>query len=198
MSMNEEKKLPAQNTASSQDNIHEIGKHIVSFKKYVKNPYLNLHYNTIDSLCPDNTYYDELKMFPNHTWVQTPCFAVADPNPYILRDGRVSVCCRDYDGGMILGDIRSNSLDEIMQSKELKNLRNAHENNKLTDYPLCSSCYVSDDRLIEVFRNLVKFLIYKNPSASAEFYQEKINRFVEAYQTKNISSLEFEKLWKEF
>ena len=43
-------------------------------------------------------------------------------------DGKLSVCCRDYDGSLVLGSINSKTgLDSILVSEELKKLQQEHE-----------------------------------------------------------------------
>ena len=43
-----------------------------------------------------------------HTHQNSFCKSVSKSAPTILADGRISVYVRDYDGSLVIGDIRSN------------------------------------------------------------------------------------------
>lgn len=55
-------------------------------------------------------------------------------------DGRVSVCCQDYEAKIVIGDINKNSLQEIWRGKIINDLRKKHLAGKFSEIPLCSLC----------------------------------------------------------
>ena len=55
----------------------------------------------------------------------------------ILWDGQVCLCCFDYDGRVILGDLNKESLREIWDKGEI--IRNRHRQLDF-DMPLCKNC----------------------------------------------------------
>ena len=57
----------------------------------------------------------------------------------ILVDGTVTICCLDNDGIVNLGNIFSNTLEEILDSDRYKNIINGFNNNKLCE-ELCKKC----------------------------------------------------------
>lgn len=59
-------------------------------------------------------------------------------NVIILWDGRVSLCCLDYDGKVILGNLNNESLKDIIVNK-LDPIRRRHLALDF-DMPLCKSC----------------------------------------------------------
>jgi len=59
---------------------------------------------------------------------------------FILTDGRVVCCEHDARGDMILGNINNNSLEEIWNSKEYRNLRMMHNSQNKKRVPLCKNC----------------------------------------------------------
>ena len=130
------------NMTMSKDNVHEVGKYIETFCSYVESPADDLHVGFVNSLSPDTTYFEEVNLFPKHTFLNSPCPLVIQAKPYVLIDGNISTCCRDYDGSMILGDIKEDDLGTIYQGEKLSRLRRAHLENRTGDYPLCESCYV--------------------------------------------------------
>lgn len=58
----------------------------------------------------------------------------------IQWDGTVIPCCWDYDGAMILGDLKTHTLEEIMHDEKYQAIRKAHQTNEFSDYPFCSQC----------------------------------------------------------
>jgi radical SAM protein with 4Fe4S-binding SPASM domain len=58
----------------------------------------------------------------------------------IYYDGRVSPCCFDAEGDLIVGDILNQRLKEIWNGTPLRNLRDLHYTHHFKDIPLCSKC----------------------------------------------------------
>lgn len=58
----------------------------------------------------------------------------------IKWDGRVSPCCVDYDGQMIMGDATRQSIEEIWNSPSLLKMRHDFRHGDLQHWPLCAKC----------------------------------------------------------
>lgn len=58
----------------------------------------------------------------------------------VLWDGRVVPCCFDYDGIMLLGSLREQSLMEIWRGERLITFREAHKKGDLSNIKLCAKC----------------------------------------------------------
>lgn len=74
-----------------------------------------------------------------HTGIKHPCVKLMT-NTTILWDGRVNLCCMDYDGEVIFGDLNKEHLKDILlRMKPIK------ERHKLLDFnmPLCKECNVN-------------------------------------------------------
>jgi radical SAM protein with 4Fe4S-binding SPASM domain len=56
----------------------------------------------------------------------------------VLWDGRVVPCCHDYNGAVVLGDLRRQTIDEIWRSPEAATFREHNER-----YELCRKCAFS-------------------------------------------------------
>ena len=180
----------------SKDNVHEIGEFIVKFKEYVPNPSSDLKFGLVNSLAPNNEYFDNVNLFKNHTFQNVPCgfgFTSAQV-PFVLVDGRYSICCRDYDGSLVIGDIKSGSLKDAYSSNAMQEIKKAHEANDVSAYSLCNTCFQVDERVNNAFAFLVKLLIHKFPAGHAEFYQEKVDRFVEIFQDSHDFRARYESL----
>lgn len=61
-------------------------------------------------------------------------------NLTVYHDGRVSPCCYDAEGELIVGDILNQSPREIWNSPELRNLRALHLTSHYEKLPICSRC----------------------------------------------------------
>ncbi len=58
----------------------------------------------------------------------------------ILWDGRVALCCLDYDGKVILGNVRETSIEEIFNGEVLKSIRNLHLQRRFEEIEICAEC----------------------------------------------------------
>jgi len=80
------------------------------------------------------------KMFIQGHWLP-PCRQVFD-SLYIYYDGRVAPCCDDNDKReLIVGDMNTQSLKEVLNSSSLLSLRRLHLEGKRNLHPVCSRCY---------------------------------------------------------
>jgi len=76
----------------------------------------------------------------------------------ILVDGRVCLCCFDYEGKIIFGDLNKNTIREIWNNEKFENTR---KNFKIRKYnELCSKCDVIEQNL---FLRTVERMIRVNP-----------------------------------
>ena len=170
------------NMTISKDNYKEIGQFIIFFSKYVSYPFLDLSFNFVNSLSPDTSYFHDVNLLPEHTHINKMCGLVTGNTSFVLFDGKVSVCCRDYSGELIIGDIKDKSLSDIRKSKELNTLQKAHTNGNLKNYNLCKNCFRVDDRINIIFNGSLQYLIYKNPNQNSKFFQLKVNELVLFFQ----------------
>lgn len=58
----------------------------------------------------------------------------------ILWDGRVALCCKDYDGEVVFGDSNKESLIDIWNGKKAKDYRKMHMEGRTKELSLCSNC----------------------------------------------------------
>lgn len=59
---------------------------------------------------------------------------------FVKADGRVTACCADITDELTLGSILEQSLGGIIKGQKLYELRLAHLDGKLEDFPLCLYC----------------------------------------------------------
>tara|TARA_B100000886_G_scaffold326020_1_gene272132 strand:- start:3675 stop:4895 length:1221 start_codon:yes stop_codon:yes gene_type:complete len=158
----------------TKDNFDELGEFVVFYKKYINNPYKNMHFSFMNSLAPDNDYFLKNNTLEQHTSKNFYCGFASNLTPYVLVDGRVSACCRDYDGSLVVDDIKNNKIEIMPSSNGFKNLQKAHmdENGKIDDYKLCKSCYTVDKRVNQIWDNIISTTLYKYPNKDGKFYQD--------------------------
>ena len=63
---------------------------------------------------------------------------------FVYQDGRVGLCCVDYDGETILGDLNSQSCREIWNSQQVRGIRRACHRRRWESLPLCRACNVPE------------------------------------------------------
>ena len=59
----------------------------------------------------------------------------------IFADGRVTHCCYDAHGDQILGDLKTQSLQEIIESPRMAEMQSAFERRDFTNLPRCAECF---------------------------------------------------------
>ena len=58
----------------------------------------------------------------------------------VLWDGRVVPCCYDYDGKFILGDLNTQTIEEVWNGEKARQLRRSSINGNYMQNKLCSHC----------------------------------------------------------
>ncbi len=59
----------------------------------------------------------------------------------ILWNGDVVLCCYDYDGFIVIGNVCEKPLSDIWQDKTVKRIRGLFKERKTGSLPLCANCY---------------------------------------------------------
>jgi len=88
----------------------------------------------------------------------------------IQVDGTINMCCFDYDGKLLLGDLKSQSIEEIFESDMYKTIVDFHKGKNNNSNLLCNKC----DQLYEKDDSIV---IYNN-----KFGKERIGKLSTTYE----------------
>jgi len=59
---------------------------------------------------------------------------------FIHWNGDAAICCLDFDGKVILGNVRDTALEKIWTNTKYQNMRRLHLDNNLTTIPVCNKC----------------------------------------------------------
>jgi len=70
----------------------------------------------------------------------------------VMSNGKVPLCCVDYDGKIILGDFNTQSLEEIWNNESFKKIRQLHLDFKADEISLCKKCRNSYRRSIRLIK----------------------------------------------
>jgi len=100
-----------------------------------------------------------------------PCGMLYDTMP-ILYNGDVPICCRDYSGKYIMGNVFQESVSNVWNGTSFQKVRQLHENRDWDKIPICSNC---DAWAITDYEEEVtdRFLIRKSPLM---YYYNNIDR----------------------
>ena len=78
----------------------------------------------------------------------------------ILHDGRVTMCCSDYEGRTTLGNVIDNSLVEILESDQTRELVSGFERARVI-HPFCQRCLGSPSRMFAWLKGLGSIYLFK-------------------------------------
>ncbi len=81
----------------------------------------------------------EIKTEKHFTRRITPC-RLLWTELVVSWDGRVPLCCIDYDDRMIIGDLNNESIRQVWTGEKLKKYRKIHINGDFNMIPLCKNC----------------------------------------------------------
>jgi len=113
---------------------------ILDEKKDQAKDYLNFWRDKCDNAAvyPSDSRLDQKYSYINYKRMKSyPCF-----NPHniiVLSNGKVCLCCVDYDGEVILGDLNKQSLKEILNSKKVRALYES-QLNRTCNLEICKKC----------------------------------------------------------
>ncbi|MBF0228868.1 MAG: radical SAM protein [Desulfamplus sp.] len=77
-----------------------------------------------------------------------PCFLLWS-QMIIASDGRVGLCCEDFNIDFPLGRVGEKPLIEIWNGSEISKLRKMHEAGDFTSHPMCHDCDTWSDNIIQ-------------------------------------------------
>lgn len=122
-------------------NTHEKLDFIKRWKRKADTVYISLPNNWAGS-----KFIEKFPEFESNLRRQgaTPCVQLWR-GMYILVNGDVVPCCRDYEGKIVLGNLKDTTLEQIWYGEKLKKLREIHLRFKRESISLCRKCIAIDD-----------------------------------------------------
>ena len=95
---------------------------------------------------------DLIEVWQPHNWINAQRYRSLDKQrlttcgrPFngpiqVQVDGTVNVCCFDYNGEMLIGDLRTQSFHEIFHGREMEHVQACHQSGRADHLPLCAQC----------------------------------------------------------
>lgn len=68
------------------------------------------------------------------------CPIVSRPITQVLWNGLVVPCCYDFDGRIVLGDLKTESVIDVWNGDKYNNFRKLHKNREYEKLPICLNC----------------------------------------------------------
>lgn len=78
----------------------------------------------------------------------------------ILRSGEVTMCCVDYDGNTSLGNIKTQSLSDILSSERVMEIRDGYSKMRVT-HEYCQRCLGSTNPIKLFVKGLIGIYLFK-------------------------------------
>jgi radical SAM protein with 4Fe4S-binding SPASM domain len=140
------------NYVMTRKSIHELVDFYDTFGTFI--PFAQMYFSVVNGNTPTglNQYIIDNRV--TNFVRRTPC-DVPFKHLNVLRDGRVSLCCVDFNEEAIVGDIRTQSIGEIWNdSPALARYRKALDEQDVGSlHPICKRCYMAEAAFADTFVN---------------------------------------------
>ena len=114
------------------DNKKEVKQYIKKWKSLVDHISISIIHNWTGELS------DKLGIKNNFAY-RDPC-RLLWTDMVISWDGRVPLCCNDYENKTIIGDVEEQSIGEIWGGERLRKIRQHHRAREFTQIAICAGC----------------------------------------------------------
>lgn len=155
-------------------NIHEIPDFFRAFGKYC--PPENFYFGLIQGLSPDLTFFKNEFPFKHLIRRNIPC-GMPFSEMHFTYEGQATLCCRDYSGRLVVGDIRERSIRELWDGDPARKIRKQHLSGKSTGLP-CDDCYFPRDHLSDLVNAYISFLDPRSWKRSAREFGDELVDFL--------------------
>jgi len=110
------------------------------------------HHQTADWISYWEKKVDLIEVWKPHNWIDSKCYRDLSTQrlptcgrPFngpiqVQVDGTVNVCCFDYNGEMLIGDLRSESFTKIFNGDRMEYIQKLHAGSNADQLPLCRIC----------------------------------------------------------
>jgi len=165
----------------SNENFHEIPRFFEVFKPYFSYDQFLFGFvaNLSSEMGMEENYFHKQRIDLQHLVKRpVPC-SFFWQQTHVLHDGRVSACCRDYNGELIMGDLKKEGILEIWNNARYSGYRKAHAQNDEQSLPqMCKACLSVDKEITKLFNDFIRFCYLKYPGISADDFVEKLRTWV--------------------
>lgn len=165
----------------SEDNLGELASFFRCYSRYTFPK--DIRFGIMNSLSPDISYFEDKKMgFPNIYKWNVPCGMVFG-GIYFNNEGQATLCCRDYDNQLIIGDALNTSIGEIWRSETAEGIREQHSGKSKLKIEQCKNCYGPKPGISGAVNNFLHFLWSSYPEKEDSFWKNRILDFLDNLNT---------------
>ena len=155
----------------SMTNISEIQLFFKVFGKYCWPEHINFH--IVDSLSPDPAFFNKEFNFPHLVRSKVPC-ELPFRSIYFTYGGKATLCCRDYNEDLVVGDIKKSSILELWNSPRAEKIRQMQSNPGAIDIKACQNCNGPHEFVSTIVNEYIHYLFFRYPELSPEQFRDKI------------------------
>jgi radical SAM protein with 4Fe4S-binding SPASM domain len=138
----------------------------------------NMNFWVITGLSPDNSYFKNTFPYPNLIRSEVPCHMPFE-SQYFTYDGKATLCCRDYNEELVVGDIMTSSLKEIWDGEEAEKVREQHRHPESLSIKACQNCFGPYRFVMTVINNFIHYLRLKKPGISGQDFGDTVSTLLE-------------------
>jgi radical SAM protein with 4Fe4S-binding SPASM domain len=158
------------------ETIYELPLYFERFGKYLAPEDMNFW--VITGLSPDNSYFKNTFPYPNLIRSEVPCH-LPFTSQYFTYDGKATLCCRDYNDELIVGDIMTSSLKEIWDGDEAEKIREQHRHPETLAIKACQNCFGPRKFMGTVANSFIHYLHLKRPGTTNEEFGDIVSVLLE-------------------
>lgn len=162
--------------ALSKDNLGQIASFFHRFTAYAFSEMIT--FGLINSLTPDISYFEEKRVeFPNLYRWKVPCDQVFG-TMHFNNEGKATLCCRDYDNQLVIGDAINKPLEEVWRSKVANRIRLQHLGDIELDIDQCKNCYGLKPGVNRALNRFLHFMWHEHKEEDDNYWKGRVLDFL--------------------
>ena len=178
------------NSVLNMSTVSEVPLFFRAFSDYVFPE--NINFGVITGLSPDDKYFRSTFPFRHLIRSAVPCH-MPFTNQYFTYDGQATMCCRDYNAEITVGDIMENTSMEIWNGFQSENIRDQHRQPETLSINACKNCFMPYKFADPITNNFIHFMRIKMPKIADRDFTNSVvalwEGMDEAMKTKDIPQL---------
>lgn len=155
----------------SMTNIFELPLFFKAYGKYCWPE--NINFNILNGLSPDPSFFWRDFPFSNLIRHMIPC-RMPFKSIYFTYSGKATLCCRDYEEELVIGDIQENSIIELWNGPKAESIREKHLNPDKMDIRPCRVCFGTYRLVSDVVNEYIHFLIARYSQLTPRQFGDKV------------------------
>lgn len=166
----------AVNCVVGAENAGEMATFFHTFTKYAFP--MHLRFGLMNSLSPDTSYYRENRIeFKNLYKSNVPCGMVFG-GMYFNNEGHATLCCRDYENQLVIGNPLESSLREVWRSPAAESIRRQHRQEEEMTIEQCRNCFGPKSGAGKAVNHFLHYLWQRHPDKDDRFWHDRLMDFM--------------------